>query len=83
MAYLWKAKGQKKKITEKLAELEVNPSKRTKLTSQCFKLCEGKNTVVVITLKGILRPVSLFCDFESLNHKFLYNSKILKQYNFH
>ncbi|XP_067309063.1 uncharacterized protein [Pseudorasbora parva] len=42
VAYLRKAKGQKKKITEKLVELEVNPSKRTKLTSQCSKLCEDE-----------------------------------------
>ncbi|KAK9956293.1 hypothetical protein ABG768_014038 [Culter alburnus] len=42
VAYLRKAKGQKKKITETLAELEVNPSKRTKLTSQCSKLCEDE-----------------------------------------
>ncbi|XP_026056936.1 uncharacterized protein LOC113042352 [Carassius auratus] len=39
VAYLRKAKGQKKKIIE---ELEVKPSKRTKLTSQCSKLCEDE-----------------------------------------
>ncbi|XP_073729759.1 uncharacterized protein [Misgurnus anguillicaudatus] len=42
VAYLRKAKGQKQKITEKLVELEVTPSKRTKLTSQCSKLCEDE-----------------------------------------
>ncbi|XP_026101570.1 uncharacterized protein LOC113072812 [Carassius auratus] len=42
VSYLRKAKGQKTKITEKLAELEVNPSKRTKFTSQCSKLCEDE-----------------------------------------
>ncbi|KAJ7998371.1 hypothetical protein DPEC_G00222000 [Dallia pectoralis] len=42
VAYLRKAKGQKKKIIEKLEELEVMPSKRTKLTSQCSKLCEDE-----------------------------------------
>nr|XP_055046720.1 uncharacterized protein LOC129432363 isoform X2 [Misgurnus anguillicaudatus] len=43
VAYLRKAKGQKQKITEKLVELEVTPSKRTKLTSQCSKLCEASS----------------------------------------
>ncbi|XP_049329401.1 uncharacterized protein LOC125794041 [Astyanax mexicanus] len=42
VAYLRKAKGQKRNIEQKLAELEVNPSKRTKLTSLCSKLCEAK-----------------------------------------
>ncbi|XP_036421581.1 uncharacterized protein LOC118804846 isoform X3 [Colossoma macropomum] len=42
VAYLRKAKGQKRNIEEKLAELEVKPSKRTKLTSQCSKLCEDE-----------------------------------------
>ncbi|XP_050961128.1 uncharacterized protein LOC127162371 [Labeo rohita] len=42
VAYVRKAKGQKKKITERLAELNVTPSKRTKLTSQCSKLCEDE-----------------------------------------
>ncbi|XP_073685766.1 uncharacterized protein [Garra rufa] len=42
VAYLRKAKGQKNKISERLAELDVTPSKRTKLTSQCSKLCEDE-----------------------------------------
>ncbi|XP_049341845.1 uncharacterized protein LOC103040397 isoform X5 [Astyanax mexicanus] len=42
VAYLRKAKGQKRNIEQKLAELEVNPSKRTKLTSLCSKLCEDE-----------------------------------------
>ncbi|XP_048860349.1 uncharacterized protein LOC125727571 [Brienomyrus brachyistius] len=42
VAYLRKAKGQKKTIEEKLTEMEVKPSKRTKLTSQCSKLCEDE-----------------------------------------
>ncbi|KAL1252665.1 hypothetical protein QQF64_017358 [Cirrhinus molitorella] len=42
VSYLRKAKGQKKKITERLGELDVTPSKRTKLTSQCSKLCEDE-----------------------------------------
>ena len=60
MAYLRKAKGQKRNIEEKLAELEVKPSKRTKLTSQCSKLCEGNNGVeAAVTPMGILAPVAL------------------------
>ncbi|XP_076833502.1 transcription factor AP-2-epsilon-like [Brachyhypopomus gauderio] len=42
VAYLRKAKGQKRNIEEKLAELGVKPTKRTKLTSQCSKLCEDE-----------------------------------------
>ncbi|XP_073774433.1 uncharacterized protein isoform X2 [Danio rerio] len=42
VAYLRKAKGQKRKIAERLAELDVMPSTRTKLTSQCSKLCEDE-----------------------------------------
>ncbi|XP_073729882.1 uncharacterized protein [Misgurnus anguillicaudatus] len=42
VSYLRKAKAQKKNIEEKLTGMGVQPTKRTKLTSLCSKLCEDE-----------------------------------------
>ncbi|KAA0701534.1 hypothetical protein E1301_Tti023673 [Triplophysa tibetana] len=47
VSYLRKAKAKKRNIEEKLTGLGVQPTKRTKLTSLCTKLCEDECSELV------------------------------------